>query len=236
VYFISSNLKMYSTDGSAVQSYPGFDSKWINVKSGEEPYVQGNRIKGKDYDWLVWLIRYTGLDDNAGYAYIWDLKNSCWLQCTSGFAQNTATVDPNGRVYYGGYDGKIYKPMQEGVYADASESGAAITAYYRSGWLNPENIAKVTQVHKVEVVGAYKASGNLTLKYGYDGVEDQQTVTISQTRPLTTGQYYHRGTVCSGRGNTFQYLLYHSSAAVDTQITKLVLAGKVYGQKEQEES
>lgn len=237
VYFIAQNRRMYSTDGHGLQEYPGFDGMWDYMKTGEDPYIKGVRLKGSDYDLIVWLIRWTLLDDNDGMAYIWDLKNNCWGgRFTSGFSHNSVETSNNGTVYFGGYDGKIYKPFQASTYTDASESGAAITSYARSGWLNPEIIDKIVQVRKITVIGNYKASGTVTIKYGFDGVQEDYSGTVSQTRPLTTGLYFQRPLYITGRGNTFSYTIYNSSDAVDVEVYKLILAGKVYGQKDQEDA
>jgi hypothetical protein len=236
VYFIAQNNRMYSTDGHGLTEYPGFGKHWNDLKSGEAPFIQGNRIKGKDYDWIVWLVRTSALNDDDGQAFVWDLLNKCWLRNIHGFSHNTAGVKNTGDVYYGSYDGKIYRPMQEGTWADNSESTTAITAYWRSGWLNPDIVSKILQVRKLEAIGQYKASGTVTIKYGFNGKQDQSTFTLDQTRPLTNAQYYHRGNTLTGRGNTMQFLIQGSSSAIDIEVHKLILAGKVYGQKEQEES
>ena len=237
VFFISQNRRMYSTNGETIKEYPGFDKMFDQLKAGENSYIHGRRIQGKDFDWLLWVVRWSTLDDDDEIAFIWDVRNNCWMRCTAGFSHGCGMTTNVGDVYFGSHDGKVYKTMQEGNYNDDSETGDGdITATWQSGWINPDQIDKITQVGKITVTGQYKASGNVTLKYGHDGLAAEKTVTISQTRPLTTGLYFQRSTRVMGRGNTFQYQIVGSSDTIDIEVFSLTLAGKTYGQKDQEQS
>jgi hypothetical protein len=233
VYFIASNGRMYSTNGETLQEYPKTaDNLWNTVQATRYPYINGHREKGADYDWLVWKVSTTGTTNNV--AIVWDLENKCWLRCTTGYKMNVVGYDAYGRVYMGAYDGKVYKPAQTATYADASEtSPGTITAYWQSGWISPDNIDKITQVRKFSVVYTPKASGNITLNYGYDGVANGSSTTLAQTVNVASEVYSQKSAVLSGRGNTFEFKLSQASAAIDTEVQSVIISGKSYGQKDQ---
>jgi len=164
-------------------------------------------------------------------AIVWDLQNKCWLRNTTGYKMNVIGFDNNNGVYMGGTDGFIYKPQQSGVYADASESSpGTITAYWQSGWLNPSQLDEIVQVQKFTATYKTKASGSITVNYGFDFVANTKSFTLSQT---ATGSeaYTSRGAVLTGRGNVFQYKVQLASSTIDMDINSLILRGKAYGQK-----
>lgn len=230
VYFITSRGEMVSTDGESLKTYPAAaDDLWNAVQTSRYPYICGFREKGTDHDWIVWSVSTTGSTNNT--SIIWDLENECWLKCSTGYKMNIAGHNDKGDVFLGGYDGYIYKPDQSSVYADASESGAGtITSYWRSGWMNTASPDEIVQVRKL--VGQYKtkASGNITVTYGFDFVADSANFTLSQT-PSGTETFTSRGSMLTGRGNFFQFKIGQSSSAIDSEIHSLVLYGKTYGQK-----
>lgn len=231
VYFITSQGEMLSTNGESIKRYPPLaDDLWAAVTSTRLPYVQGFRQTGTDYDWLVWCVTTSGSTNNV--SIVWDLLNECWLRCTTGYKMNVATQDNFGNVFTGGYDGFVYKPDQNAVYADASEAAGTITSYWQSGWLNPDNISKIVQVSKFTTVLTPKASGSVTLAYGFDGIVNSSSTTLSQVAS-STEQYLQKDARLSGRGNTFEYRLSLASSTIDMEVQKVILAGKVYGQKGQ---
>ena len=234
VFFISSEGKMFSTNGETLQRYPAIaDDLWNSVQSARYPFIVGARQKGKDYDWLIWCVSTSGSTNTV--AIIWDITNETWLQCTTGYKFNTVGFDSNKNPYFGDYAGFIFKPDQSGVFADASESGAGtITAFWQSGFINPDKIDKITDIKKMITVFTPKASGNITVDYGFDGVVNGTQFTIGQTVPAS--ETYGQSTdFLTGRGNTFEFKISQSSSTIDTQIEKVLLAGKVAGQKGQTE-
>lgn len=234
VYFISSEGKMFSTNGETLQRYPPVaDDLWNNVLSARYPFIVGARQKGKDYDWLVWCISTSGSTNNK--AIVWDITNECWLQNTTGYKFNTVGFDSNKNPYFGAYDGVIYKPDQSGIFADASESGAGtITSFWQSGFINPDKIDKITDIKKFITVFTPKASGSITIDYGFDGVVNGTQFTVGQT--VSNSETYGQSTdALVGRGNTFEFKISQSSSTIDTQIEKVLLAGKIAGQKGQTE-
>jgi len=235
VYFIAQNKHMYSTNGETIKEYSKLaNNLWNSTQDARLPYVVGFRQEGDDYDWIVWLISTTGSTNNK--AIIWDLNNNCWLQCTSGYKMNVAIPDSVGNVYLGGYDGFIYKPDQATTYADASEAANSgrIDSYWQTGWVSPDQIDKITQVRKLKVVYTPKASGVITVNYGYDGVANGTSFTLAQT--VTASETYgDKSSILSGRGNTFECKISQSSTTIDMEIESIELSGKSYGQKDQTE-
>jgi hypothetical protein len=147
---------------------------------------------------------------------------------------NVSGKDDKGNVFMGGYDGFIYKPNQASTYADASESApGTITSYWQSGWLNPKTMNEIIQVRKATLVARPKASGSITFSYGFDGISASASPTLSQVA-TSTEVYVQRSTMLTGRGNTFQFKAQLASSTIDMEIHKILLNGKVYGQKGQD--
>lgn len=232
VYFITSKGEMKSTDGENLKEYPtSADDLWGAVQSTRLPYINGFRLTGTDYDWIVWCVSTTGSTNNT--SIIWDLANKCWLKCTTGFKMNTHHEDVNGNVFMGGYDGFIYTPETAATYSDASETPpGAIASYWQSGWLNEDKIDKITQIKKITLVASPKASGTISISYGFDGIVNSVTSTVSQVAS-STENYVQKNLMVSGRGNTFEFKIAQSSSAIDMKIQSVLLQGKIYGQKGQ---
>jgi hypothetical protein len=228
VYFVTANKRMQSTNGETLQEYPNnADDLWNAIDSSTLEYTEGFRQKGADYDWLVWIVTIS----STKRAIIWDLQNKCWLRASTGYKMNTVTRIDNGAVYMGGTDGFLYKPDMAATYADASESSpGTITAYWRSGWLNPGVLDQIAQVQKLTLMFKTKASGSITIYYGFDYIPDTKNFTISQTATSTETRS-QRSSMLTGRGNVVQFKIQQSSSTIDSEVTGYLLNGKVYGQK-----
>jgi len=232
VYFITSRGEMRSTNGETITEYPPLaDDLWNSVQPSQYKNIVGFRESNTDKDWLVWCVSTTGTTNDV--AIIWDLQNQCWLRCTTGYAANVAGQDDVSNVYLGSYTGYVYTPDTVGVYYNqASTAPGTITSYWRSGWIVPENIDKITQIRKFSVVYEPKTAGTITLNYGYDGIADGSSTTFAQTA-VSTEIYGQKSAILSGRGNTFQYKLSQSSTTVDMEVNSIILSGKTSGQKNQ---
>lgn len=229
-YWVTQYGRMVSTDGENFKTYPpNADDLWNAVQKSRYPYINGFRQKGADYDWLVWQVSTSGSTNNT--TIIWDLLNNCWLKCSTSYKQGVNTADKNGKVFNGGYDGFVYNPDQTAVYADASEvSPGTITAYWRSGWLNFDNMEKIIQPNEIGVLYATKASGSITIKYGFDFIADSQTGTIAQTAATTETRAF-KYIKTSGRGNFMNFRISQSSSTIDSYVDQVYIRGKEYGQK-----
>lgn len=228
VYFVTANKRMQSTNGETLSEYSNSaDDLWNSVDTSTLEYTEGFRQKGADYDWLIWIVTIGSVKRTI----IWDLQNKCWLRCSTGYKMNTVTRIDTGAVYMGGTDGFIYKPDQAGVYADASESSpGTITAYWRTGWLNPGVLDQIAQVQKFTLSFKTKASGSVTVYYGFDYIADSKNFMISQVATSTETRS-QRSSMLTGRGNVVQFKIQQSSSTIDSEVTGVLLNGKVYGQK-----
>lgn len=230
VYWINQRKRMNSTDGETLTEYPpSADDLWNNVQQSRLPFINGFRQKGSDYDWLVWTVSTSGSTNNT--SIIWDLLNKCWLKCSTGYKMNVVTTDNHGKVYMGDYAGFIFLPDQTATYADASESSpGTITGFWRSGWTTPSDADHIVQTNQISVGMVTKASGSITVNYGFDFNLDQKNFTLSQT---ATGSelYTVRSSRLTGRGNIFNYKISQSSSTIDTEVHQIILRGKTYGQK-----
>lgn len=232
VYFITSKGEMKATNGEEVISFPdSADDLWGAVQNSRLPYVCGFRHQGTDFDHIVWCVSTTGTTNNT--SIVWDITNKCWLRNTTGFKMNVVGHDSFNNVYMGGYNGNIYIPEVTGRYADASETApGTISSYWQSGWISEGQIDKIVQVRKMTVVASPKASGTISVSYGFDGVVNSTTSTLSQVAS-STENYVQKNLMISGRGNTFEYKIAQSSSTIDMKIQSILLQGKIYGQKGQ---
>lgn len=234
VYFITSQGEMVSTDGETLKTYPPIaDDLWDAVLPAYYSSITGYRHKGADFDHIVWCVTTTGTTNNK--AIIWDLLNKCWLQFSTGHKYNVVTHAPDGTVYTGNYAGFVLKPETAATYGDASESTATITSYWQSGWMNPDNLNRITQVRKMTLLLTPKASGSVTVAYGFDGIANGTSTTASQVAS-STEVYCQENVMLTGRGNTFEYKVSLASSAIDMEVQRIILAGKTYGQKGQAEN
>lgn len=229
-YWINQRKRMNSTDGETLTEYPPVaDDLWNSVQTSRLPFINGFRQKGSDYDWLIWMVSTTGSTNNV--AIIWDLANKCWLRCTTGYKFNVSASDNKGQIYLGGYAGIIFKPDQSGIYADASESSpGTITAYWRTGWMTLTDADHITQVNQLTAIMKTKATGTITINYGFDFNLDQNNFTLSQ---VATGSelYTARSGRFVDRGNLVNIKISQSSSTIDSEIHQVILRGKTYGQK-----
>ncbi len=231
-YWITQYRRMVWSDGNTITSSPtSADDLWNAVSNSRAPFISVIREKGADYDWLVWLVSTNGSTNNE--AIVWDLLNKCWLRHTTGYKQALTVADKRTRTFYAAYDGFVYKrdPSDTTRYSDDSEvSPGTITGYWRSGWLNFDAIEKITQPNELGVLYKCKASGNIGFAYGFNFVADSVTGSLAQTATGSETRAF-RYTKTLGRGNFFNFKISQSSSTIDTQVDKIYIRGKEYGQK-----
>ncbi len=229
-YWITQYGRMVSTDGENVKTYPpSADDLWNAVQKSRYPFINGFRQKGVDYDWLIWQVSTTGSTNNT--TIVWDLLNQCWIKHSTGYKMGVSTDNRTGNIFLGDYAGFVYIPDQAATYADASESSpGTITAYWRSGWLNFDAMEKIIQPNEIGVLYATKASGSITINYGFDFIADSANGTIAQTATTTETRAY-RYIKTSGRGNFMNFKVSQSSSTIDSYVDQIYIRGKEYGQK-----
>ncbi len=229
-YWITQYGRMVSSKGEGIDTYPNSaDDLWASVSISRYPYISGFRQKGSDFDWIVWLVSTNATSNNL--AIIWDLQNKCWLKCSTGYKFALGIFDPpSGNYYFGNYVGQFYKLNVAATYADASESPTTIASYWRSGWLNPGSPEQIVHIDKIVATYTVKASGNITVNYGFDFTADSKSFTLAQAATASETAT-SRSSQLTGRGNFFQFKIGLSSSTIDMGLHSLTLYGKATGQK-----
>src|SRR3990167_2095575 len=178
VYFITPQARMMSTNGTRLQEYPDtIDNEWDELNFDRLKYIQGVQYHGIDHDWLIWMVS-TGSNTTNDTALIWDLRNRCWLKRSQAFGANIAAKILDGTLYTGHYDGKIYKQDVPATYTVASESNEAISWVWRTGWLTG-TFMKTLRPNWINIAFQQAATGEISVKVGFDFTEDEYTNTIS---------------------------------------------------------
>ncbi len=178
-YFVTPQARMKSTDGSTIKVYSTkIDDVWDGLNKSRLQYIVGKRYTGVGFDHIVWMCS-NGVSSSNNLAIVWDLKNECWLQHTSGYKANSATKTQSGVLYTGHYDGKIYRQDVAGTYNDASEtSPGAIDAVWRSGFGISKTMERSYQIARVNVGLVSQTVGFLVVGYGFNFNIDQFTQDI----------------------------------------------------------
>lgn len=245
IYFISPRAKMFATDGNQILDFnDDIDDVWSGLNTSRLKYIQGIRYQGQGYDHLVWHCS-SGSSSTNNLAIVWDLTNKCWLQHTSGYSANIATLHQNGVMYMGSYDGKIYKQDVSGTYADASEaSPGAIDALWRSGWNTQKSLQQSIHPFKLNIALLSQTTGNLRVGYGFDFSTDQISQDVDMKAPgglWDQAQWdidlwgYQSDIVRSiftiGRGNAFQISIGNLVASQAFIVHGFTVAGNKSAQK-----
>lgn len=186
-YFITPMGDMEVTDGNtiiddiALPQLSFIDDLWSAMNSARYEYIQGQRVKGTDYDHIIWLMTSTAAGTTHDTALIWDLKNRCWLRHKTGFKANCIATTQAGAIYTGHYAGIIYKQDVSTVTTDVSESSANIDSYWSSGWQKFGSYEKNKSVQETYVSYVTQSSGNLNFSWGYDFNQYQKSVNILES-------------------------------------------------------
>lgn len=239
VYWVNQHKRMVSTDGENIQEYPtSADDLWNSVQDSQLSNIVGWRQTGSDYDWVVWSVSTSGSSNNR--SIIWDLRNNCWLRCTTGHNANavaktsgtsvTATMQRDG-VYIATTSGFVYAQDQSGVYYDDSNTSTAISSYWQWGWLNPSVLDEMTQINRFTAEMTAQSAGSITLSYGFDFIPSFSTTTLSQVQ-ATTEQIVLKSASVLGRGNASRFKLsYTSTGLIPWVVNSVTLRGKTFGQR-----
>lgn len=185
VYFITPTARMRITDGnrvldeSDIPRLGNIDDIWDSLNQSRLQYITGIYQSGAGFDHVVWFCSSSGSSSND-IALVWDIRNKCWLEHTSGYKANSAANTQNGTLYTGHYNGKIYQQDVASTYADASEtSPGAIDAYWSSNWKNTNSLSESVHPVRLNVALTSQTSGVLTIGYGRDYTSDIYTESAS---------------------------------------------------------
>jgi len=167
IYFITPGLRMKATtNGAQFVDFPeSADPIWDRVNTTRIPYICG--VYHQTADQIHWYVSLDSSDTNST-AIIWDLKRKCWLYNPSGYKCNVATLAQNRRLFAGHYDGKVYEKDNSTTYNDASESGAAIDAYWRTPYSGLKGLDSTIHPLYVNFSAAAVNSSSLEVSYGFD--------------------------------------------------------------------
>lgn len=250
VYFITPRGQMRVTDGTKIYddrdipSLSNADDLWQQIPVDRRAFIRGSRHKGRDYDWIIWLVSLGSAQATNNQAIIWDIKNKCWLRGTQGFSANHITTSPEGRTFLGSYDSlRIFEVGVSSYFKDDTDSTAIYDGNNRLiaptdsenmtwKWRSDDyslSMKDITQVREVHVMSKYSGNGNLDLNYRYDGKADSSDITkaVVPSTLLLTQQVYRP----LGRGDTFGFEL-NSASLVSAQISKISLVGIQQGTKD----
>lgn len=249
VYFITPRGRMLITDGNyildekVVPRLMYVDDIWNGLNASRLQYIQGKRYIGVGFDHIVWSCSNAASSTN-NLAIVWDLKNKCWLQHTTGYGANAFTKTQAGVLYMGAYDGKIYKQDVANTYSDASESAGIIDAVWRSGWLPAGSLKLTKHPSTIQVIFITQTAGTLYIGYGFDYNTDKIIETKSMQAPgaiwdtdqwdvgLWGGQSdFFKTVFVKGRGNLFEFSLGNALLNQTFQIHGLSIGAKKGAQK-----
>lgn len=223
VYFITPEPRMKATDGSQIFDFPDYiDDIWDGLNKSRLKYING--VLNKRLSQIWWFVS-DGTSTTNDLCIVWDLKRRAWLRNPTGFKFNTSIVSKDRVIYGGGYDGKLYETDVDGVYQDASESGAAINAYWRSGWMDFGKMLETKTIPYAGLNFETQTSGTFEFGYGHDFVQDAKILSISMQSPggLWDQMLWDVGlwgifsdtsrlVFMRGNGKFFQFLIRNSNA------------------------
>ena len=185
VYFLTPEPRMKATNGTQIfdASTPGetgindkIDDVWDGLSKSRLQYAQG--IYYPKFHQIMWFVSSASATTHDT-CIIWDLERKAWLRHTTGYKMNVAAILQDRLLYCGAYDGKLYKQDVAATYTDASESGAAINAFWRSGWMDAGAMINTKTVPYVDLNFQTQSSGAFTYAYGFDFSSDRKSGSIS---------------------------------------------------------
>lgn len=177
-FFITPEPRMKATDGTKIIDFPDtINSIWDGLVKTRLQYIQGvyDRVRRL----VMWFCSSGGSSTN-NYCIAWDLDRKAWLKFTTGHDMNVISIMKDRTLYGGAYDGKVYELNDSDETNDASEGGAAIDGYWRSGWMDMDQMIHMKHIPYVDLNFRSQGSGTFDFSHGYDFNQDTNTVSISQ--------------------------------------------------------
>jgi len=185
-YYITTDGKMKITDGDKIvdditlPQLAYVDDIWSSVNPARYEYIQGRRVRGSDYDHIIWIITSTSAGTTNDLALRWDIKNKCWIKDKTGFKMNVITTTSSDAIYTGNYAGFIYKQDVASVTTEASESSANINSYWKSGWFKYISFDVFKSIYDAYISFVTQSDGSITFSWGYDFNDEARSQTINQ--------------------------------------------------------
>lgn len=225
-YFITKQGEMKITDGARIigeetfKRLPYVSDIWATINPARYEYIQGQYLKGTDFEHIIWTITSTASGTSNDWAMCWDIKNNCWLRHKTGYKANVMAKHQNGTLYTGHYDGVIYKQQASTATSTyASESSVNVDSYWLSGWNAFGSLQFIKFIKEAFLSYRQQLSGTIVFSWGYDFNTNAQNQIIDQrgaTTLIGEGQigisFTLGGTVDTikriapiGSGKVFQY-------------------------------
>lgn len=226
IYYITPEPRMRCFDGNNIISYSpehenDINTTWDGLNKARLKYIKG--VYYPHLRQIHWLCS-NGSSSTHNLSIIWDLNHKCWLQHPTGFKMNDAVLAQDRVLYTGGYDGIIYQQDVAATYTDASETApGAISAYWRSGWMDFEDMLNRKSIPYVQTNFKTQSSGTFDFGYGYDFSPDRAVASVNM---VTTGAKYDsakydvdvyggqsditRFNFMKGNGKYYQFLVRHN--------------------------
>lgn len=232
-YWINQFGRMVSTTGASIQEYSdSADDLWNAIPSSALSLTIGYRENIADHDWLVWNVNTSSSANPETVQIVWDLTNKCWLRNNTSMMSHT--LDKSNTHYIADHQGVVYTTRTNTAATNAAGSFGGI---WRTGWLNTGAMEQIMQVNEIGVAYNVATGGTITVVYGFDfypigtGINGNG-YSISRTPVGTETHATHRDRV-NGRGNFIQISVGDGNlTAPAVEIHKVMLRGKMYGQKE----
>lgn len=245
IYFLTPEPRMKATDGVNIydSSNKGptgitdsIDDVWDGLVKSRLSSAHG--IYYPKLKQIMWFVTSTGTTHNL--CLIWDLERKAWLRHTTGYKMNVAAILQDRLLYAGAYDGKLYKQDVASTFTDASESSAAITSFWRSGWGDSGAMVNTKAIPYMDLNYQTQSTGTFRFSYGYDFSSDRKTETVDMTGDADvygTGVYgvAHFGGQSDksrlihmkGNGKFFQFMLKHNTGTEGFGFNRMEIPIKV---------
>lgn len=176
-FFITAEPRMKATDGNEIIDFPDtINSVWDGLNKSRLQYIQG--VYDKNRHLVLWFCS-NGSSTTNNFCIAWDLDRKAWLKFTSGHDMNAAMIMRDRVIYAGSYAGKVYEINDPDTTDDASESGAAVDGYWRSGWMDMGEMINMKHIPYVDLNFTTQDSGTFEFSYGFDFDSDRNTLSIS---------------------------------------------------------
>lgn len=180
-YFITPQPRMKATDGSQIFDFPDIiNDLWDSLNTERLKYIHGVYYKRLRQIW--WFVSTTSASTHD-LCIIWDLDRKAWLIHRTGYKMNSTVIARERTAYSGAYDGKLYQMDVASTYTDASESSGAISSYWRTGWMDFQNMIQQKGVLYVDLNFSTQSSGTFEFSHGFDFSQDRKIQTINMQAP-----------------------------------------------------
>jgi hypothetical protein len=172
IYFITPQARMKATDGTKIIDFPSvLDDTWDSLNQSRLQYLHG--LYNKKLRQIWWFVSSESASTHD-LCIIWDIERKAWLLHRTGYKMNTAIIAQDRIPYCGAYDGKLYKMDVASTYTDASESAGTISAYWRSGWMDFQNMIQEKGVLYVDLNFSTQSTGTFEFAHGFDFSQDRK--------------------------------------------------------------